>query len=218
MKKYTEYILSLPKTIYFNLKYFDLKTAIKLPIFVSYKTKFKELNGDIIIDSNLSIGMIKIGFGSVGIFDKSKRRTTIQISGKVKFYGNASIGHGCGLSIRGNLEIGNNFIMTAESKIICHDNISFGENCLISWDCLFMDTDSHYIYDYNNKCINKNKPIIVGDNVWIGCRNLILKGTYIGDNIVIGAQSKLSGEFREENTIISGNPAKVVKKDIVWSK
>lgn len=216
MKKYLEYIISIPKTIYFNLIYFELKTAIKLPVFVSYKTKFKELKGKILLPDDIYMGMIKIGFGSVGIFDKHRRRTSIQMDGQIKFNGKASIGHGCGLSIRGNLDLGNNFIITAESKIICHDNISFGENCLISWDCLFMDTDSHYIFDNNNEHINPNKPIVIGNNVWIGCRNLILKGTYISSNTVVGAQSKVTGYFSEENIVISGNPAKIMKKGITW--
>ena len=39
----------------------------------------------------------------------------------------------------------------------------------------------------------------------------ILKGSKIGDNCVIGAGAVVSGTF-EDNTVIAGNPARVVKK------
>ena len=216
MKKIIEMTLSLPKTIYFNLKYFDLYQAIKLPVFVSYNTKFKTLKGDIKIPKNAKFGTIKIGFGDVGIFDRYRRRTYLQITGNIVFKGKANIGHGSSISVSGNLEFGDNFIITAESKIICKKQIKFGKNCLISWDCLFMDTDFHKINTTDVQYINKDKDIIIGNNVWIGCRNLILKGSKISDNSVIGANSKINSKFEECNVIISGNPASIIKSDITW--
>ena len=54
------------------------------------------------------------------------------------------------------------------------------------------------------------KPIIIGNNVWIGLNSIILKGTIIGDNSIVAAASVVSGEFGA-NTIIMGNPAKEVR-------
>ena len=209
-------MISLPKTIYFNLKYFKLSQAIKLPVFVSYNTKFKTLKGNIKIPEDAKLGSIKIGFGDVGIFDKYKRRTYLQITGNIQFKGNASIGHGSSISVSGNLEIEDNFTITAESKIICKKEIKFGENCLISWDCLFMDTDFHKINNKDRLHINKDQSIIIGNNVWIGCRNLILKGSKISDNSIVSANSKVNSKFEECNIIISGNPASKIKTNITW--
>lgn len=216
MNKILYMIISLPKTIYFNLKYFRLSQAIKLPVFVSYNTKFKTLKGNINIPPNAKYGFIKIGFGDIGVFDKYKRRTYLQITGNIKFNGKANIGHGSSISVSGNLEVGDNFIITAESKIICKKQIKFGKNCLISWDCLFMDTDFHKINTSDVEYINKDKAIIIGNNVWIGCRNLILKGSKISDNSVISANSKINSKFEECNIIISGNPASIIKRNITW--
>ena len=55
------------------------------------------------------------------------------------------------------------------------------------------------------------KPVHIGQNVFIGCNCLILKGTEIGDDCVIGAGSVVSGKF-EAGSVIAGNPAKVIKK------
>lgn len=42
-----------------------------------------------------------------------------------------------------------------------------GNNSIISWDCLILDTDFHRIYKDGNM-INENKPIEIGNHVWIG--------------------------------------------------
>lgn len=51
--------------------------------------------------------------------------------------------------------------------------------------------------------------IKIGNNVFIGNNCTILLNTYIGDNCIIGAGSVVRGQF-PENSVIIGNPAKVV--------
>lgn len=53
--------------------------------------------------------------------------------------------------------------------------------------------------------------IKIGNNVFIGNSCIILPNTIIGDNCIIGAGSVLRGKF-PENSVIFGNPAKVVLK------
>ena len=57
-------------TLYFNLKVFDFKTAIKLPVYVGSKIAIKNISkGCIIIPENIHRGMISIGVnpGSSGL-------------------------------------------------------------------------------------------------------------------------------------------------------
>lgn len=58
-----------------------------------------------------------------------------------------------------------------------------------------------------------SKPIIIGENVWIGENVRICKGVSIGNNAVIGACSVVTKDV-PENAIAAGNPAKIVKTDI----
>lgn len=214
MKKMLYSLLSIPKTIYINLKMLKLQDAVRLPIIVHHKVKFIDLSGKIVLNAEPKLGMVKIGFGSSRVFDMN-RRTTICIDGELIINGRVSIGNGSNIEISGVCQMGDNYIITANSKIICKEKIEFGENCMISWDCLIMDTDCHKIYSNDNTTINKNKMIIIGDNVWIGCRSVVMKGSKIKNNSIVGAQSIVAGEF-EENNLIAGFPARKLKENIRW--
>lgn len=212
-----ELICSLPKSIYFNVKYFGIKDGIRLPILLSHNVKFIKLNGDIEILDKLKMGMIKIGFGNVGIFDKRRSKTLLELNGQIIFNGRADIGHGSKLCVNGILTIGNRFKITAESSIICYERITIGDDCIFSWENLIMDTDLHKVYDENNNYVNPNKEILIGNKVWVGCRCTILKGTTLTNGIVVAAGSLINKTFFDQNTVLAGNPAKVVKNDINWS-
>ena len=204
------------KSIYFNFKYLSFKEAIKFPIFISNKVYLKNVKGKIIIESPISFGMIKIGFGEVGIFDDKRSRTIWNVFGKIIFKGSANIGHGSKISVgeKGILIFGNNFRITAESSIIAHSNITFGNDCLLSWDTLIMDNDLHHIINSQGEVINKSSPVFIGSNVWIGCRNLILKGAIIPNGCVIGANSVITKKLEKEYSVYVGNPVKCIKENI----
>ena len=107
-------IRSIPKTLRFNLHYFPLKTALKLPVVVSHRTYLRELHGKVELPENIETAMVKIGFGDVGHYDRKRSRGIWQVSGTVSFGGKASIGHGSKLSVRGHLSLGADFNMTAD--------------------------------------------------------------------------------------------------------
>ncbi|HEY5524522.1 MAG TPA: hypothetical protein VIK26_04190 [Clostridium sp.] len=213
------YLVGLPKTLYFNFKYFDFALAIKLPVLISHRVVLVNINGKININSNnITTGMVRLGFGGIGIFDQKRSRSIWQVSGNVIFNGTCNIGHGSKIVVNenGTVVFGNNFNISAETSILCHKRISFGNDCVISWDNLIMDTDFHKIMDESGRIINKDKEIAIGNKVWIGCRCAILKGTSISDNCVIAANSTIAREYLEQNQIIGGNPAHMLKSNITW--
>ena len=95
MKKFNiwfEYICGLPKTVYFNFKCLPFLQAIKLPIFISHRVILASLKGKIVFDcDNVKTGMVKIGFGYVGIFDRYRSRSIIENSGTLVLGGVISI-------------------------------------------------------------------------------------------------------------------------------
>jgi maltose O-acetyltransferase len=54
------------------------------------------------------------------------------------------------------------------------------------------------------------KPVIIGDDVWIGTRAIILPGVHIGSGSIIGAGAVVTKNV-PDYAIVGGNPAKVVK-------
>lgn len=211
------FILSLPKTIYFNLKYFKLKDAIRLPVLISHRVVLDKLKGEFIIEHPISFGLIKIGFGGVRIFDRKYSRSVWCLNGRVIFKGRASLGYGTKLSVfGGEVTFGRNFAISAQTQLICNKCISFGDDVLIGWDCLIMDTDAHHIMNTDGKVINEPEKIIIGNRVWIGARCTIIKGTIVGNDVVVATNSCMYGKNEVSNCIVGGNPVRVLKENITW--
>lgn len=209
---------SIIKTLYFNFYYFNFATAIKFPVFVSKNMILKKVSGKVLLLDTFHTGNIRLGFESVGIFDNKRSKGIWELNGEIIFKGIAFLGQGVKVSVGQNaiIEFGDNISVTAETQIVSQKKIVFGRDCLISWDCLIMDTDFHKIFK-DEELLNPPKEVIIGNKVWIGCRNTILKGTVISDGSIIGACSIVSSRLEESNVIYSGNPAKKVKENITWT-
>lgn len=214
-------VINLWKTIYFNFHYFPPKTAVRLPFFICWRTELHRMNGKIIFESPVSTGMAKIGGRGIGVQDKLYSRTIWENEGALIIKGKVGIGRGSKISIGKNaiLMLGENFSIIGKSEIICQKEITFGANCLLSWDILIMDTDFHSVFDNHCRLINSPKPIHIGNHVWIGCRNTILKGISIADNVVVSANSTITRCIEETNCIVGGHGKSIaiIKKGISWS-
>lgn len=99
--------------------------------------------------------------------------------------------------------------------IYARDSIQIGSHTRIGANTKIMDNDFHPVDpQLRMACSNKNmgvRPVVIGENVFIGCNCLILKGSKIGDNTTIGAGSVVTGNI-PPNCVAAGNPAKVIKK------
>ena len=69
---------------------------------------------------------------------------------------------------------------------------------------------NHNFNDY--KKWDNSDPIKINKNVWIGANSVILPGVNIGKNCIVGAGSIVTKSFAE-NSIIGGNPAKLIRKN-----
>jgi len=205
------------KTIYFNFRYLPFRQAIKLPFYISRRTHLFKTNGKVYIHGPVKAGMIRIGYGMVGIFDK-RTRAIWEVNGSVHFYGSALFKFGSKISVghEGELHIGDQFRFTTNSTIVCFKEIRFGKSVRISWDTIIMDTDFHTIETLDGERINNNKKIEIGDNVWIGMRSSVMKGAKLDDNVILGSNSVLNKYIPGSNQIVAGNPAHVVKTDVRW--
>ncbi|OUO50784.1 acetyltransferase [Desulfovibrio sp. An276] len=132
----------------------------------------------------------------------------------------------------GNLFISNKFhcgggCFIDDGCCICGDEIKinlYGHNfCTIGKGCIFDDkvkimcSDGHTIFNKDKNIVNINKPVYIGDHVWIGYGVTLLKGTYIPSGCCVAAGSIVNKKFKEENSILAGTPANCIKSNIEWS-
>lgn len=216
--------INIFKTIYLNIKYLGFPGGVKLPIYVYNNTLLSSCKGKVVINGELNRGMIRIGKSHLPIVDPKSNRSIWKIDEgcTVVFNGRAYLNQGVKISIGsgGILEFGDYVTITGRSEIVCNKHIRIGNNCLISWDVLFLDDDAHNIYNKMGLLLNESKEIIVENNVWIGCRNTILKGTRIPHDSVIACGSILTKQFNTPNTIIggSGKEQRIISSNISWRR
>lgn len=220
---YINKFLSFLKSIYLNFKVFTYKTAIKLPILVSYNTKLVGIKKDsIVIDNSIGFGGIRIGFGGIDVVQGSKTSLLrIDSGGKVIFSGTAQFSEGASIRIgpNGRLNIGNNFAANKKCSLLCDGNMKIGNDVLLGWEVNIRDSDGHIVYDNITKIKNPiQKNITIGNHVWIASYVDILKGTEIKDNSVIAYRSCVLSKFDKYNCIIGGYPAKILRENINWEK
>ena len=95
--------------------------------------------------------------------------------------------------------------------IHAHNNIVIGNNCVFAAGISIIDSNGYELYSKDRTVGHDTpKPIIIGNNVWVGLNAVILKDTTIGNNSVVAAGSVVKGHY-PENSVIQGNPAVVVK-------
>lgn len=112
----------------------------------------------------------------------------------------------------GNFDIGNN-VGISNSAIYCTKNITIMDNVLIGGDCKIYDTDFHsldIITRSQKHDKGQSKSVVIKSGVFIGTGSIILKGTEIGENSVIGAGSVVSGVI-PANQIWAGNPIRYIR-------
>lgn len=90
--------------------------------------------------------------------------------------------------------------------------IRIGDNCVIAAGVSIMDSNGNEI-NHLNRTQGRDIPQIInlGSNVWIGLNSIILKkNSTIGNNCFIAVGNVVKGNF-PKNSLIMGNPAKIVK-------
>jgi acetyltransferase-like isoleucine patch superfamily enzyme len=134
---------------------------------------------------------------------------TLRLGRKVKLYGKPVPVEL--VALRGaELSIGDGTSINRGVSICAKQSIRIGSNCGIGNDCLIFDTDFHAPGDTARVAFDA-APVIIGDNVWLAARSVILKGITIGDGAVVCAGSVVATNVAPY-TMVGGVPARLIRK------
>lgn len=124
------------------------------------------------------------------------------------------------IRFNGECNIGEYTNINYNSEIRADLSVNIGSYCQISYDVNIWDTNTHSILppDERRKVAVSHwpfygfeetrpdtKPIVIGDFCWLGEHSSIFKGTYIGNNVIVGFGTLISGKTIPDNSKVITN-------------
>ena len=129
--------------------------------------------------------------------------------------------HGLELRISGSsrISIGNQTYFNGHSLIACHEAtaVDIGEGSLFADSVTLRTGDSHSVLDAEGKRTNPSRSIFIGKHVWVAQQVIILKGSSIADDSVVGSGTLIAGQAFPAGSEIVGNPARILREHIHWT-
>ena len=122
---------------------------------------------------------------------------SVDVEKEAKFSPNITIGNYSGLGINSLIQSG----------VTIKDYVMMGPNVSIYTKNHKSELDKPMIF----QGFEKEKEVVIGNDVWIGANVIILPGVRVGDGVIIGAGSVVTKDV-EDYTVVAGNPAKVIKR------
>lgn len=148
-------------------------------------------------DSRMSLGSKKVrAFCGKLILDKCGKNVNIEKG--AHFSCNISLGDNSGIGINAQIA----------------PYVTIGNDVMMGPDCMIY-TSNHGMNRLDipmwKQPSTEFEPVVIGNDVWIGSRVIILAGVHIGDGSVIGAGSVVTKNV-DPYSIVGGNPARIIRR------
>ena len=114
----------------------------------------------------------------------------------------------CGLR---HVHVGKNVVINFNASLVDDGDIFIGDDCMIGPNVSIVTAIHPISPRLRRYKIQFNKPVHIGQNVWVGAGAIILPGITIGDNAIIGSGSVVTHDV-EANNIVVGNPARLLRR------
>lgn len=208
--------LAVFKTIWINFHVLPFKQAVHLPIHLAKGVKIGTCpRGCISLPDG---GSFHVGFHCYQTTFPQKSRLSIAGSLVLRGKGFHTFSHGLIIRIAkaATLEIGNNFSCHRNNTFLVNKKIVIGDENMWSFENVTMDTDAHTMFDSEGKLLNPNREVVIGDRVWVGSRNTILKGAIVPDGCVLGSGGTVSKKLDKPRSVYIGNT--LLKENVIWTR
>lgn len=129
------------------------------------------------------------------------RRNGINMKNNAKYIHHSALFDGTAFEL---ITIGDNVVISLGTTILVHD--------------FSLEAGMIAIGKSNGKNeAHTMKEVIIGNNCFIGANTTILGGTILGENCIVGAGSVLPSKEYPSNSIIAGNPGKIIGNTQEWA-
>lgn len=152
--------------------------------------------------TNISKGKRNPGFRYMYYLRKASQYKKMSAFGLYYYFILKRLGYRYGFQIPVTTSIGEGFYIGHFGTIVINENAKIGKNCNIA----HLTTIGQA-----NRGKHKGCPTI-GDNVWIGTGCVIAGKINIGSNVLIAPNSFVNMDI-PSNSLVIGNPAKIIKKE-----
>lgn len=112
----------------------------------------------------------------------------------------------------GRVEMADHVAVNSRSEIRARELVRIGAGSIIGFDVLVTDTNHHELEGSVTTA-----PTIIGENVWIGARAVVLRGVTIGDGAIVAAGSVVTRNV-PARALVAGNPAAVRRENVAWRR
>lgn len=111
-----------------------------------------------------------------------------------------------------NVKLGKGVFVNSNSTWIDTCTITVGARTLMGPNVSFFSGMHPLDYRVRNGVLGpeSGKPIVIGEDCWLGGNVVVLPGVTLGRGVVVGAGSVVTKSFGDE-VVIAGNPARVIK-------
>ena len=142
-------------------------------------------------------------------------RGRIVIGNRVRLSGRVDFSFGNQLHDRPELRVGDHTFIGHGCSLNVAESLRIGSHCLLAGGVRISDYDGHPVDAERRRALEPTppegiRPVVIGDDVWVGTGVLILKGVTIGDRSVVGAGAVVTRDVPPD-VIVAGNPARVVR-------
>ena len=116
---------------------------------------------------------------------------------------------------------GENLAITECTGIVLYENnthFECGNDVMISHGVTFRGSDGHAILSPTGTVLNRASKLKIGNHVWICQDSIFNKNAEIPDGCVVAARAVVTKKFSQQNCVLAGVPAKIVRENIHWVK